>query len=246
MADGSRSEMRSSSGTENSRPITAAICATPFASPRRSSRAMSESCRVSGIVLDAPSAFVPDDSSTSRTICASSSTKSGIPSAREMSCDTVSPGSAVRTRRWPSILVTSSRDRRGSASTDNGGRTRHGISNSGRLVRSINVRAVAIRSIKCPRTSMVEGSHQCKSSMSSKTGCWRPRTSTHSTSISIRRARTSSGARVGIADDASTCSPSNCPSTCVASAVGSVVASTRCCSLASLSAAVSVPEKPSP
>src|SRR5262245_5394804 len=62
------------SAYENSRPITAPSCATSFAPPRRSRRAINESCRVVGMMR----AAVPP--SCSSRVLVSSSTKSGTPS----------------------------------------------------------------------------------------------------------------------------------------------------------------------
>ena len=77
---------------ENSRPIAAPICATSLAGPSRSSRAISEACKLAGTARagDGTAATVrraspsPSASSTALVI---SSTNSGMPSVRStMSC----------------------------------------------------------------------------------------------------------------------------------------------------------------
>ena len=73
---------------ENSRPIAAPTCATSLAGPRRSSRAISEACRLAGTAIDgegiaatARSASWPPASNTALVI---SSTNNGMPSVRSM------------------------------------------------------------------------------------------------------------------------------------------------------------------
>ena len=84
---------------ENSRPIAAPICATSLADPSRSSRAISEACRLAGTVRagdgTAAAVFRASPSlSASSTALVISSTNSGMPSVRSIiSCRIVS-GSA--------------------------------------------------------------------------------------------------------------------------------------------------------
>ena len=74
---------------ENSRPITAPICATSLAGPSRSSRAISEACKLAGTatagdgaieIACAAAASLP----VSNTALVISSTNSGMPSVRSM------------------------------------------------------------------------------------------------------------------------------------------------------------------
>ena len=77
---------------ENSRPIAAPTCATSLARPRRSSRAMSEACKLAGtaMVVGGIAAAVCRASPSfpaSRTAFVISSTNKGMPSVRStMSC----------------------------------------------------------------------------------------------------------------------------------------------------------------
>ena len=78
-----------SSACENSRPIAAPICATSLAEPSRSSRAISEACRLAGTARagDGTAAAVCCASpslSASSTAFVISSTNSGMPSVRSM------------------------------------------------------------------------------------------------------------------------------------------------------------------
>ena len=79
-------------GSENSRPMAAPICATSFAAPSRSSRAINEACRLAGTTkhgdgIVATSARARLRSSASNTAFVISSTNSGMPSVRStMSC----------------------------------------------------------------------------------------------------------------------------------------------------------------
>ena len=75
------------SACENSRPIAAPTCATSFAEPSRSSRAISEACKLAGTARaeDGTAAAVWRASpslSASNTAFVISSTNSGMPSVR--------------------------------------------------------------------------------------------------------------------------------------------------------------------
>ena len=95
-----------SKGCENSRPIAVAICASSLAGPpSRSSRAMSEACRLGGtpsagdgIAATARTAAVSLPASTTALVI--SSTNKGIPSVRSMmSCRMLADGSLLPTMR---------------------------------------------------------------------------------------------------------------------------------------------------
>ena len=75
------------SACENSRPMTAPICATSFAGRSRSSRAMSDACKLAGTAGDGTAAAVhcaAPSLPASNTALVISSTKSGMPSVRSM------------------------------------------------------------------------------------------------------------------------------------------------------------------
>ena len=90
---------------ENSRPIAAPICATSLAGPSRSSRAISEACRLAGTARagDGTAAAVRRASpslSASSTAFVISSTNSGMPSVRSMmSCRMLAGSSLLPTTR---------------------------------------------------------------------------------------------------------------------------------------------------
>jgi hypothetical protein len=96
-----------SSAWENSRPIAAPICATSLAGPSRSSRAISEACKLAGTAkaVDGTVAAVRCASSSlpaSNTALVISSTNSGMPSMRSMmSCRTFA-AAAASSSRWKS------------------------------------------------------------------------------------------------------------------------------------------------
>ena len=92
-------------GYENSRPITAPICATSLAGPSRSRRAINEACRLAGTAsfeggIDAAVFRASHSFSASKTALVISSTKRGMPSVRSaMSCVTLSGSGVLPARR---------------------------------------------------------------------------------------------------------------------------------------------------
>ncbi len=89
-----------SSACENSRPIAAPICATSLAGPSRSSRAISDACKLAGTARagDGTAATVrraAPSLSASSTAFVISSTNSGMPSVRSTISASTSAGSAL-------------------------------------------------------------------------------------------------------------------------------------------------------
>ena len=87
------------SACENSRPIAAPICATSLAEPSRSSRAISEACRLAGTARDgdgtAAALFAAPSLSASSTALVISSTNRGMPSVRSMMSCRILAGSGL-------------------------------------------------------------------------------------------------------------------------------------------------------
>ena len=109
---------------ENSRPITAPICAISLADPSRSSRAISEACRLAGTATAgdgmAPTApSVAPSPNASNTALVISSTNSGMPSVRSIMSCLILPSSGLSplTRSIKSAISRSPRRLRLSAVT---------------------------------------------------------------------------------------------------------------------------------
>jgi hypothetical protein len=167
-----------SKACENSRPMAAPICATSFAGPSRSSRAISEACRLAGTATEddgiaATARSVAPSPAASSTALVISSTNSGMPSVRSiMSCLVLSGSGQLPVT--PSIMAEiSRRASRLRASAITCCRPIHGASNSGRCVMISNTPRVLIRSTARPSASRLVGSPQCASSKIISTGlCW--------------------------------------------------------------------------
>ena len=162
---------------ENSRPIVAPICATSLAGPRRSSRAISEACRLAGTASagDGTAAALrraslsPSASSTAFVI---SSTNRGIPSVRSTISAITSAGSSLFPTRRSMMLAASRSPSRLSVRVVTCGWPTHGALNSGRNVTMSSAGRVLIRSNARPNASKLVGSVQCASSKIISTGCW--------------------------------------------------------------------------
>ena len=185
---------------ENSRPIAAPICATSLAGPSRSSRAISEACKLAGTARagDGTAATVRRASpslSASSTALVISSTNSGMPSVRStMSCRTFAGSSLLPATRsiMASISRCASRLRVRAVTC---GRPIQGGSNSGRNVTISSARRPAIRSTVRPNASRLVGSVQCASSKIISTGLWRVSASICETSASSVLCRRCGGVR---------------------------------------------------
>ena len=100
-------------GWENSRPIAAPICATSLAGPSRSSRAISDACRLAGTASDgdgtaATARSAAPSPSASSTAFVISSTNSGMPSVRSMMSCRMFAGSGLLPTT-PSMMAAMSR-----------------------------------------------------------------------------------------------------------------------------------------
>ena len=167
---------------ENSRPITAPICATSLAGPSRSSRAISDACKLAGTAsagdgtAAAACSAVPSLSASS-TALVISSTNRGMPSVRSMMSFRMLAGNDLLPVT-PSIMAAMSRSpRRLMATNVTYGRPIQGGSNSGRNVTSRSTRWLATRSTARPNDSKLVGSDQWTSSTIISTGLERDRTS---------------------------------------------------------------------
>ena len=153
----------------NSRPMTAATWANALASPSRSSRASSELCKVDGIDHTVGSSVAACVFSSS-TIWLSSSRNNGLPPARSTMRSRTSPSTAERSSNAFTSSVASPSDMRSRLTWWTWSRDVHAGTNSGRDVVTSRTRSVTIRSTTRPKSSRLEGSHQCRSSTSNTTG----------------------------------------------------------------------------
>ena len=112
--------MDASNPYPNSRPIAAPVCATSLAAgPSRSSRAISEACKVAG--TDSPGCGTDGQGQAtcvphSSTALVSSSTNSGTPSVRSAISSMISGGSAAFPATFATIAAVSRRSSRASVS----------------------------------------------------------------------------------------------------------------------------------
>ena len=166
------------SACENLRPITAPICAISLAGPSRSSRAISDACKLAGtaIVAAGTAASVRraapslSDSSTAFVI---SSTNRGMPSVRSTISSITSGGSVFSPTRRSMIAVMSCFPSRLSVTLVTLAWPTHGGSNSGRNVTISKAGRPETRSTVRLSSSRLVGSIQCTSSNTISTGCWR-------------------------------------------------------------------------
>ena len=161
------------SSSENSRPITAAICATAFTGASWSKRAINESCNVSGTsnvdcVPDRPSFDPPPRSSTAFVI---SSTKSGTPSVLSKIWSMASSGKTLLSDRLRTIEDTCPRSSRPIVTDVTCGCWAQGNVRSGRCNRITNIRQS--RTLSRTRSSSFSEvwSAQCTSSNTTSAGC---------------------------------------------------------------------------
>ena len=162
---------------ENWRPIAAPICATSLAGPSRSSRAISDACRLAGTAGTgggtAPSVRCASPSpSASSTAFVISSTNRGIPSDRSTICVITFPGRFLFPARLVMIAATSRSPSRLSIRLVTCDWPAHGALNSGRKVTISSAGRVLIRSTVRLSASKLVGSIQCTSSNIISTGCW--------------------------------------------------------------------------
>ena len=163
---------------ENSRPIAAPICATSLAGPSRSSRAISDACKLAGTARagDGTAATVrraAPSLSASSTAFVISSTNSGMPSVRSTISASTSAGSALFPARRAIMAAASRSPSRLSVRLVTCDCPTHGALNSGRNVTISSTGRVLIRSTVRPNTSRLVGSTQCASSKIISTGCCR-------------------------------------------------------------------------
>ena len=181
--------MASSSRASNSCPMTAAVCAVSRAGPRRSRRSASRSRSVVGKTCsscssrDGSSNAPPSAVSASATEFASSSTNSGLPSARSSSCSMNPAGRFFAAGISAARLAASRCPRRVSVSRVTFGWRIQPHSNSGRAVTSSINRRRPMRSTQRVSSSADVGSIQCASSSTSRAGPFR---SARRTCASIR------------------------------------------------------------
>jgi len=166
-----------SKACENSRPIAAPTCAASLAGPSRSSRAISDACRLSGIARagDGTAATVrraAPSLSASITAFVISSTNSGMPSVRSTIPAITSAGSPWFPTRRAMMAVASRSPSRLSVRLVTCDCPTHGALNSGRKVTMSSTRRVLMRSTVRPNASRLVGSVQCASSKIISTGCW--------------------------------------------------------------------------
>jgi hypothetical protein len=185
---------------ENARPIAAPTCATSLAGPSRSSRAISEACRLAGTVRaeDGTAAMVclaSPSLSASNAAFVISSTNNGMPSVRSMMSWRILAGSSsLPTTR--SITAPASRSpNRFMLRALTCGRPIQGASNSGRKVTISSARRLLIRSTVRPKASRLVGSLQCASSKIISTGVARAGVSNCRPSASIVLCRRCCGSK---------------------------------------------------
>ncbi len=167
---GGISATAASSSRENSRPIVAATWATHFASPSRSSRAISESWIVAGMSTgdrgwrspERPCS--PPNSAASSSDLVSSSTNSGTPSVAARICSVSSLDSIRPSVRPVTRASLCSRPSRSRVSSSTSGASAQGGRKSERNAISARIGAARTRRISSPNHSRVVGSAQCRSS----------------------------------------------------------------------------------
>ena len=158
---------------ENSRPIADPICATSFAGPRRSSRAISEACRLAGTArlgTEPPQPSAAASPSASSTAFVISSTNSGMPSVRSM-ISAMSAGRTLLPARRSMMVAVSRCPSRLSVRVVTCGCPIQGALNSVRKVTISSAGRVLMRSTVLPNNSKLVGSIQCASSKIISTGC---------------------------------------------------------------------------
>ena len=157
--------------------MTAAICATSRASPRRSRRAISESLSVAGTAPSCPAASI--------TLLVNSSAYSGTPSVLATIAATVSAERPCEAATPATSSAHSARPRRPSVSSVECGRADQGGAKSGRAVTRTSKCACPIQSDMRVNISSVVASIQCASSTIRSMGLASPRRTISSTSSAI-------------------------------------------------------------
>jgi hypothetical protein len=154
---------------ENSRPIAAPICATSLAAPSRSSRAISEACKLAGTFKagDGTAATVrraAPSLSASSTAFVISSTNRGIPSVRSTISAITSAGTSLFPISRAMMAAACRSPSRVSVRLVTCDCPTHGALNSGRKVTMSSAGSVLNRSTVRPSTSRLVGSIHCTSS----------------------------------------------------------------------------------
>ena len=172
---------------ENSRPITAAICATLRLGATRSSRSISASLSVSGTLSGAGCSVRPDVSCKGalKVLLVSSSMYSGTPSAFSIIWSTNCCGMLPPFSRSRIIAFTSVCDNRVSECVVMFACASHAGRNSGRHDIMSNTRAWPIRLMTSSSSSSVEASSQCASSKTQSVGRCKEKARRTSTSVLI-------------------------------------------------------------
>ena len=163
--------------------MAAPICATSLGGPSRSSRAISDACKLEGTARagEGTAATVRRASpslSASSTAFVISSTNRGMPSVRSKISAITSAGSSLLPTRRATMAAASRSPSRLSARLVTCDRPAHGALNSGRKVTMSSAGRVLIWSTALPKASRLVGSDQCASSKIISTGLERASAST--------------------------------------------------------------------
>ena len=159
--------------------MTAPICATSLEGPSRSSRAISDACKLAGtaMAVGGTAAVVRRASpslSASNTAFVISSTNSGMPSVRSTISAITSAGSSLFPTSRATMTAASRSPSRLSVKLVTCDCPAHGALNSGRKVTMRSTGRVFIRSTVRLSASRLVGSIQCTSSKIMSIGRWRP------------------------------------------------------------------------